>query len=131
LERDHPINPSPVRPRKSTKMQTVHALGDRYLSWRRAPPATARYISGKVQTIMITLWGLVTISTGMMAHLDFDLAGQIDLHARQSLLFLGIAAATALLVPTHSHARFLIQTTMIAFCGVVAFLFTIAFNSSY
>ncbi len=64
---------------------------------------------------MVTLCGLVTVSTGIMGHLDFDLAGQIDIHIRQTLLFLGTAAFVALLVPSYSHARYIVQTTAISF----------------
>lgn len=91
---------------------------------------TARNISGKVQTVMIVLWSLVTLSTGIMGHLDFDLAQLVELHIKQTLFFLGPAALAALLVPTRSFTRFTLQTWTISFFGTLGFLATATFASA-
>ncbi|MNW14204.1 hypothetical protein D3C71_2123680 [compost metagenome] len=65
-----------------------------------------------------------------MGHLDFDLAHLVELHIKQTLFFLGLAALAALVVPTRSITRFMLQTWTISFFGTLGFLATATFASA-
>jgi hypothetical protein len=63
-----------------------------------------------------------------MAHLDYDLDRQVTMHMQNSIVLLGTAAASALVAPTRSWVRCVLQALAIGLCATLAALATVAFN---
>ncbi|MCS4089348.1 hypothetical protein [Rhizobium sp. BK176] len=109
-------------------MPTAKSLWNRYRAWREEPSELARGVSGLVQTIMVFLWCSMTLSTGLMAHLDYDLRYQLIIHIQNTVILLGLALLAALAAPTRSWLRWAFQTLAIGFSATMASLATVAFN---